>query len=583
MVGPRRRVAFLVAAMTVVCLISGGIAIYVPYTAAFEREGLRLAEILENQVKFVEAVAHFSLEHGGGEPGDRGEAAIAQVMDAHAGSIGFGQTGELVLARRAGDEMIFMTGRHRGGSGSGGSAPFAGTNAEPMRRALRGERGKMVALDYRGEPVLAVYRPVGELGLGAVAKVDLAEIRRPYVSGVAIAGLCAGVAITVCALLFLRVTNPLVDRAEESAARYRAIVDTAVEGIVTIDERGIIESANRAAEEIFGYTSRELIGRNVNILMPSPYRERHDEYLDRYRRTGEARIIGIGREVMGVRKSGELFPLGVAVSEVRLQQRTLFTGILRDLSERQRAEEALREARRVAEERSRLADIGAVAAQVVHDLGNPLAALAMQGRLIQRRMERGDSSQAVRALIANVVSNIGRLQAMTRELRGFAQGIRLELADIAVESFLRSVVELWQPLARDRGIWLGLALTPGGRAATVRGDSAQLQRVFDNLIKNAIEGVGGGGGRIVVSQRWVEAERACFSVEDDGPGVSEKVKLFGLFESTKREGTGLGLAIAKQIVLAHGGTIWHEAASPHGAIFFIELPTQGPAVDVVAS
>jgi PAS domain S-box-containing protein len=127
----------------------------------------------------------------------------------------------------------------------------------------------------------------------------------------------------------------------DSEARLRAILDTAVEGILTIDERGIVESMNPAAEKIFDYAAEEIIGRNINVLMPTPYHEEHDRYLENYRRTGRARIIGIGREVSARRKDGTIFPMDLSISEVRLADRRIFTGFVRDITERKEAERAL--------------------------------------------------------------------------------------------------------------------------------------------------------------------------------------------------------------------------------------------------
>ena len=137
--------------------------------------------------------------------------------------------------------------------------------------------------------------------------------------------------------------NPTVS---ESAERLRAILDTAVDAIITIEESGVVESVNPAAERMFGFARDELVGRNVSVLMPSPYREEHDRHIANYLRTGEARIIGIGREIEAQRKGGSVFPADIAVSEVRLSDRRLFTGIIRDLTERREMEERARLRRR---------------------------------------------------------------------------------------------------------------------------------------------------------------------------------------------------------------------------------------------
>lgn len=580
--GERWRLLYLVAAMIAVCVVSAGTGIYLPYRAALDQERQRVADAVENQVQLIEAVARFGRARSFGTAADVARQTLEQVIDAHERSRGTGRTGELVLARRVGEHIEFVLSHGREARGATRRATLGGHIAQPMQRALRGETGTMIGLDYRGVPVLAAYRPVPELDLGAVAKIDLAEIRAPYLRALWMGGLGAVGAIVISAYLFVRLTNPLIAQLEESVARQRAVVDTAAEGIITIDQSGVIESINKAAEEIFGYAPGELIGSNVNVLMPSPHAEQHDAYIERYRRTGERRIIGFGREVSGLRKDGTVFPLYVAVSEVRYAGGRLFTGIVRDLTEQKRAAEAVREAQRIAEERARLAEIGAMTAQVVHELGNPLAALGMQGQLIRRRMARGETLEALRVPIENIVANVSRLEAMTHALRGFARGLRLDLRDVDVAAFLGSLVALWRPLAEERAVRLCIEQDLPPEASVVRVDGGQLQRVFENLIKNAIEAINGEPGRVVLRARAPRSDRVRFTVEDNGTGVSDESRLFELFTTTKPDGMGFGLAIAKQIVLAHGGNIWHERASPRGAAFHVEIPTRGPSTDAVA-
>jgi PAS domain S-box-containing protein len=654
----------------------------------------------------------------------------------------------------------------------------------------------------------------------------------------------------------------------ESEARARAILDAAVDGIVTIDERGLIRWLNPAAERLFGYAAAEVVGRDVNILMPSPWRDEHDRFLARYLAGGEPKVIGIGREVLGRRKDGTTFSADLAVSELQLHGCRLFTGTVRDVTERKRAErrlaaqyavtrvlaesntladaipkmlrcicegvgwdvgefwrvdteanllrwdgmwdaaansgtefgavsrgmtfppgeglpgrvwdtnrpawvddvlagpgfvravaaahrglrgtlafpvrtggavigvmvffscevrspdhellemldalgnqigdfiarkraqEALRESdrrfalfmqnlpgvafmkdtqgryvyvnelfestfhhrgwvgktddefwspatasqfkqndsvvlasgkaiqtievvphddglhswlvskfpilnesgepmmvggvgvditereqaesklrelQRLAHQRERLADIGAITAQIVHDLGNPLAGVSMQAQLIVRRAQR-DESQPVSTILGpmeRIVAEVHRLDALIKEFLDFSREQRLDLKNVDVRRFLQSVVDLWEPLASARGI--ALTLEVADDIPTITADEEKLHRVFENLVKNAVEAIDQGPGRVRLRAVPVGSDQVRICVEDTGPGIPQELEVFRLFETTKPYGSGLGLPIVRQIVLAHGGGIGFARLEPHGTVFNIELACGGPA------
>jgi len=247
-----------------------------------------------------------------------------------------------------------------------------------------------------------------------------------------------------------------------------------------------------------------------------------------------------------------------------------------DITDRIAVEREVRELQRAAQERARLADIGAITAKVVHDLGNPLAALSMQAQLILRRARRGDFQPVapVREPAEQILATLRRLESLIHEFTDFARDQRLEVRAVALGPFLTSCVELWQALAAERGITLSLALAE--RLPTLRADEVMLRRVLDNLIKNAIEAVEKGPGEVIVSAMIPSPGKICIAVQDDGPGVPENIDVFRLFETTKPDGTGIGLAVAKQLIAAHGGLIEHVPRSPRGATFRIELPVDGP-------
>jgi signal transduction histidine kinase len=252
-------------------------------------------------------------------------------------------------------------------------------------------------------------------------------------------------------------------------------------------------------------------------------------------------------------------------------------GVGVDITEREQAEAKLRELQRLAHQRERLADIGAITAQIVHDLGNPLAGVSMQAQLILRRAQR-DEAQPVSTILKpmeHIVAEVHRLDALIKEFLDFSREQRLDLKSVDLQRFLPSVVDLWEPLASARGIDLTLEISD--EIPTIMADEEKLHRVFENLIKNAVEAIDQGPGRVKLHAAALGSEQVRISVEDTGPGIPQELEVFRLFETTKLHGSGLGLPIVRQIVLAHGGGIGFARLEPHGTVFSIELLRCGPA------
>ncbi len=338
----RQRIFFLIVILALTGLSIAGVTITLLYQTAFEEEGSRLSEITQTQARLMEAVARFDqLYSAQDHPQGFIAATLSQIIDAHKHNTGFGQTGEMTLARREGDQIVWIVNHQHFDFDKPKPVPMAGRLAEPMRQALSGKSGIMVGLDYRGETVLAAYQPIALLNIGLVTKIDLEEIRTPFIQAGVVT---AGVGLFVIALggfLLFWVNNPIIGRLEESEARTRAIVDHAADGIITANESGTIETFNATAERIFLYPTREVIGQNIGILIPKPENEKHQGYIDAYLRTGQKKIIGFRREVTAQRRDGTTFPLSIAVSEVTFGKRRLFTALVRDLTEEKMAERHL--------------------------------------------------------------------------------------------------------------------------------------------------------------------------------------------------------------------------------------------------
>jgi two-component system sensor kinase FixL len=479
------------------------------------------------------------------------------------------------------------------------------------------------------------------------------------------------------------------------------VLDTARDSIVSIDATGVVTLFNRTAERMFGYRAAEVLGRNVAMLMPSPYREEHGQYLENYRLTRIPKAIGRTRHVEATRSSGEVFPIELSVSEAHVAGQTLYTAILRDVSERKLAEEELRRERdfaahlietadaivlvrdrdarivlynrylerlsgwplaetkgrdwystfvpeperaglrvifqqalgegeargyvnkllardgsvreiewhtsvlrdaegapsgvlsigqditerrraearvreleKIAQERERLADIGAITAKIAHDLGNPLSGVSLQAQVVLQRARRDPDRPlgSVTKPLEQLVSEVRRLEELIREFLSFAREQRLDLRVIDLPAFLEDVVELWRPVASAHGV--KLQLRGADAVGRLEADESKLRRVLDNLVKNAIEALGESPGEVTVAVSTPCAEKVRISVEDDGPGIPPTLQVFRLFETTKEGGSGLGLAVSKQIVLAHGGDLLFDAREPHGTVFHVDLPLQ---------
>ena len=363
----------------------------------------------------------------------------------------------------------------------------------------------------------------------------------------------------------------------DSESRNRAILETVIDGIITIDEFGKIESMNPAAERLFGYAASELLGRNVKILMPEPYRGEHDGYLQNYRQTGIRKIIGIGREVVGQRKDGSTFPMDLAVSEVLLGERRLFTGIVRDITDRKAAERELLAAKEAAEAASKAKD--QFIAAVSHELRTPLNPVMAVTRLLSERADLPDDVQEDLHVIRRNVAQEARLVDDLLHLTRLARGkIELHNEVVDIHALLRAVMGQFQEQIDRRRIDLLTGLW--AERYHVWADPGRLQQVISNLLDNAVKFTD-EKGRISVRTSNPIGETVRIEVSDSGIGIEPDVlpRLFNPFEqgetsvTRKYGGLGMGLVISKGIVDLHKGTL--GAASEgrgKGATFALELP-----------
>jgi PAS domain S-box-containing protein len=353
----------------------------------------------------------------------------------------------------------------------------------------------------------------------------------------------------------------LEEELRTSEARWRSVIESAVDGIVVIDAHGRIEAFNPAAERLFGHREREVIGRNVNVLMPSPYHEEHDTYLARHLATGVQKIIGTGREVTGRRQDGSTFPLHLSVGKMTVGGATRFTGILHDLSARVRIEEQLRE-------QTSLARLGEMAAVIAHEVKNPLAGVRGAIQVIGTRLPK-DGKDAV--MIKEIVSRIDTLNELMKDLLLFARPPQPKAAPIDVATLVATTADLLgsDPALKD------VSVRVDGTAPPILADPDLLKIVFVNLLVNGAHAMK-GRGTIRVSLATM-ADTCQIAFADEGPGIPSEVreKIFTPFFTTKSRGSGLGLPTAKRLVEAHRGNIAIACPTSGGTIVTIGLPATG--------
>ncbi|MGX5734779.1 PAS domain-containing sensor histidine kinase [Bosea thiooxidans] len=384
-----------------------------------------------------------------------------------------------------------------------------------------------------------------------------------------------------CAIVLRDISEQL--EAEEAhtvrEAHLRSILEMVPDAVIVIDEDGRIQSFSAAAVRQFGYECSEVLGENVRILMPSPYREQHDGHIERYLATGERRIIGTGRVMVGQRKDGSTFPMEFAVGEMHSGGRRYFTGFIRDLTERQKTETHLQELQSELVHMSRFTALGEMASTLAHEINQPLTAIAnyLKGcRRILQRME-GESARLLEDGVTGAADQALRAGQVIRHLREFVHRGESERRVEPLAKLIEEASALALVGAKERGVHIAYLLDP--RAAFALADRIQIQQVLLNLMRNAIEAMDGKERRkLVVTTRRVNDDTLEISVRDTGTGLAPEIvdQLFQPFITTKEHGMGVGLSICRTIVEAHGGKIWAVSEPGRGTCFTFSLRAVDP-------
>jgi two-component system sensor kinase FixL len=363
---------------------------------------------------------------------------------------------------------------------------------------------------------------------------------------------------------------------QEMAAReahLKSILDTVPDAMIVIDERGTMQSFSAAAERLFGYKPDDVVGRNVKMLMPSPYRDNHDGYLARYERTGERRIIGIGRVVVGERKDGSTFPLELAVGEMRSNNKRYFTGFIRDITERQKTEARLQELQSELVHISRLTAMGEMASTLAHELNQPLSAITNYLKGLRRMLQEPDEDTPanVQEAVDGAADQALRAGEIIRRLRNFVSRNDSERRIESLNKLIEEACALALVGAKERSVRVRFQFESDADQVLV--DKVQIQQVLLNLIRNGIEAMDECEQRELTISTHDAGDDVIVGVADSGKGIAPEVaqQLFQPFVTTKQQGMGVGLSISRTIIEAHGGRIWFEPSKSGGAAFYFTL------------
>lgn len=354
---------------------------------------------------------------------------------------------------------------------------------------------------------------------------------------------------------------------QKSEAWLRNLVATTQDAVVSIDRRGCIVLFNQSAERIFGYRAEEIIGRKVNTLMAEPYAAEHDEYIERYERTGEAKAIGQIRTVTARRKDGMLFPIELSVTEIEIDENVHYAAFIRDISDKVELQKQLVES-------EKLAAIGGTAAKIGHEIANPLNGIYLTLQLIEQRLSRQASvDERVTGDVLRIKKEIGRLNQLVQEFRTLSRQQDYHFRPMNLAPLLNETLDLQQLVLEARSIVISRDIADDLPWVLV--DEDRMKQALLNLIKNAGEAMP-NGGTLTVAARASDGSVAIH-IKDTGIGIAPGSDVFQPFFTTKKEGTGLGLIIVRQIILAHRGTIVYDSEPGEGTTFHITLPRMAAA------
>lgn len=365
---------------------------------------------------------------------------------------------------------------------------------------------------------------------------------------------------------------------QQREADLRAIVETVPDSLVVIDQQGLIVRFSPGAQNQFGWSEEEAVGENVSMLMPSPYREQHQNYIAQHAGLTTSRVMGRNRQLTGLRKDGSTFPIELTLGELDYAGQRHFVGFIRDLSDRQESEARMQELQNELFHVSRLSALGQLASALAHEINQPLSAIsnyiAGAKKMVNDETRRDTLAEALDMAGKEAI----RAGETIRKLRGFLSRGESDMRAEPVADLVDEAITIAMVGNQSRKVRVLTKLSPLAPYALV--DRVQIQQVLLNLIRNAMEAMSDARApRIVIETAPIADNMIEMSVTDNGTGMSAEVlsQLFQPFVTSKASGMGIGLSITRSIVEAHGGRIWSEPNPSGGTTFRFTVPAVSAA------
>jgi len=367
------------------------------------------------------------------------------------------------------------------------------------------------------------------------------------------------------------------DELKRSEARHRVVVETASDAVISIDESGAIILANLATKRVFGYNPEELVGKPLTVLMPGAMRKLHETGFKQYLETGMRHLNWQGTEMTALRANGEEFPAEVSFGEMTSGKQKIFTGFIRDISEKKRSEEELRNTQAELSRMMRVMTIGQLTASIAHEVSQPLSGIIMNASTCFRMLKSDPPNiDGARETVQRTIRDGNRASEVITRLRTLFSKKQVEVEPLDLNEAAREVIALLSGELQRNSVILKQEFSD--RLPTVRGDRVQLQQVILNLFRNASDAMSRieDRPRQMVVRTELEGDRVRLSVQDSGVGFAPEVaeKMFETFYTTKPDGMGIGLSVSRSIIEANHGRLWATANDGPGATFAFSIPCE---------